>query len=228
MPHDIAFKVGDQIRCTTGKTGNGIIAGRCSDESKNIIYTVFTDFGNTTHLNEIEMLNSYELINQSPTLEEFYGEDSGDNVKRWLNDRLALVLEQTTGYKELLKCPKTSTQQFITEPTEGDVDREYLKDLERFSLVKKAGKAMGFTVDWSNNLGNWTRGEPYTKTDKRFNPLDNNDDAFEVMLALEISLTFRDNVATAYKSGNYFSSDADDKGAAVREAITLCAAHFGE
>lgn len=103
MPHDIAFKVGDQIRCPSGLTGNGIIAARRTEEGKNIIYTVFTDFGNTIHLSEIELLNRYELIEQSPTLEELYGEEVGDNVQRWLDDRLSLIVYQAVEYKEILK-----------------------------------------------------------------------------------------------------------------------------
>ena len=101
MPHDIAFKVGDQIRCPSGLTGNGIIAARRTDESKNITYTVFTDFGDTIQLSEIELLDQYVVINQDPTLEEMYGNKTGDNVERWLDARLWLVLEQAAQYKEL-------------------------------------------------------------------------------------------------------------------------------
>lgn len=112
------------------------------------------------------------------------------------------------------------------EPNHVDDDeREYL---QRFELVKKAGKAAGLTIQYSNNLGDWTSGEPYTKTDKHFNPLDRDDDAFWLLLKMEIDLVFHGDAVTAHKSTKYFTSDSSDKAAAVRQAITLCAAHLGE
>lgn len=101
--------------------------------------------------------------------------------------------------------------------------REYL---ETEKLVTAAGIPMGFKVTWSNNVGDFSRGEPYSKNDKRFNPLHRIDDAYEVMFKLEIDSAFdsKNLNVTASKNGKSYTFDGESKRDAFCKAVTHCAA----
>lgn len=111
-----------------------------------------------------------------------------------------------------------------------DEEIEKREKLETEKLVTAAGNAMGFNVTWSNNVGDFSRGEPYTPSDKRFNPLHNKDDAFEVMFKLEINITFDiENLSiTASKGGKHFTFSDESKREAFCKALTHLAAYLGQ
>lgn len=59
---------------------------------------------------------------------------------------------------------------------------------KRDRLILLAAESIGVKLTFSNNLGDWSRGEPYASNDKRFNPLSCIDDACEVAEKLSIDL----------------------------------------
>ncbi len=88
MPTDIAFKVGDQLRCINKMSGNGIVVARSAKDG-DITYTVFTDFGNIIgKISELDMLNQFEVIEVDPDYQ------SATPIHRWLIDRAELIKQQ--------------------------------------------------------------------------------------------------------------------------------------
>ena len=47
-------------------------------------------------------------------------------------------------------------------------------------LTISAAKSIGINLTYSNNSGQWSRGEPYTKSDISFDPIDSNRDCLEL------------------------------------------------
>ena len=109
-----------------------------------------------------------------------------------------------------------------------DEEIEHREYLETEKLVTAAGKAMGFNITYSDNVGDFSRGESYTPSDKRFNPLHHKSDAFEVMFKLEINISFNiESLSiTASKGEKHFTFSGESKQDAFCKAVTHLAASF--
>lgn len=59
-------------------------------------------------------------------------------------------------------------------------------------LLLSAAKAAGIRVQYSDNCGDFSIGEPYSKGEQRWNPLAFDKDAFRLMSSLRIYLVYPD------------------------------------
>lgn len=57
-------------------------------------------------------------------------------------------------------------------------------------LVLLAARSAGLKVQYSDNWGDFSIGEPYSRGEVRWNPLDFNDDAFQLMISLRLDIEF--------------------------------------
>lgn len=101
-------------------------------------------------------------------------------------------------------------------------------------LIMLAAKAAGLTIQYSNNFGDFTIGEPYSRGEYRWNPLDNDGDAFRLMVALSLDIVFDgpsgmrvDYVDDRGKLCTVEQLVLADLAAAVRRTIVRAAAELG-
>jgi len=59
-------------------------------------------------------------------------------------------------------------------------------------LLLLAAAAAGIKVQYSDNFGDYSIGEPYSKGEQRWNPLTSDKDAFRLMASLRIYLVYPD------------------------------------
>lgn len=102
-------------------------------------------------------------------------------------------------------------------------------------LVMLAAKAVGFMAQYSENFGDFSIGEPYSKNERRWNPLDFDGGALRLAVDLDMDVclsTFKKEVtAFLYCNGEIVSKTETfgaDKHAATRRAIVRAAAAIGE
>lgn len=57
-------------------------------------------------------------------------------------------------------------------------------------LLELAAKAVGIKAQYSDNFGDFSIGEPYSKGEVRWNPLDFDDDAFRLAAQLSLKVDF--------------------------------------
>jgi hypothetical protein len=110
-------------------------------------------------------------------------------------------------------------------------------------LLEKAAKAAG--IDVPKKLNNWlTYGDKYgfqwwnmdgTRTEKTFNPLNNDGDALRLAVKLQIQVTpgtYNKDEFSAFKAGggeaHEFRIYQQDEFASTRRAIVRAAAYIGE
>ena len=95
-------------------------------------------------------------------------------------------------------------------------------------LLELAAKAAGLSVQYSDNFGDFSIGEPYSPGEIRWNALTDDGDALRlaVKTQLEISI-FRDHVTAYHRSGWCDELFRDDAYAATRRAIVRAAAAIG-
>ena len=103
------------------------------------------------------------------------------------------------------------------------------------ALLPLAAKAIGLKVQYSNNWGDYSIGEPYSKNEQRWNPLEFDKDAFCLLVELEMTIDFQqDSVSVFSKLFDRFDIPpcirhfGDDKKQNTRIAIVQCAAEIGK
>ncbi|WP_439885637.1 hypothetical protein ACTACK_10510 [Pseudomonas syringae] len=103
-------------------------------------------------------------------------------------------------------------------------------------LILDAAKAAGISVQYSNNMGDFSNGEPYSKGEIRWNPLTDDADAFRLAVRLGLTVSPASgkggNISEVYRSSP--PQERIDKGraelhgedpmAATRRAIVRAAA----
>lgn len=106
-------------------------------------------------------------------------------------------------------------------------------------LILDAAKAAGLTVQWSDNCGDFTIGAPYSRDERRWNPLTDDADAFR--LAVKLGLTVatangsKGDIAEVYRNQSIVGRSDEgraelhgsDSLAATRRAIVRAAAALG-
>lgn len=119
----------------------------------------------------------------------------------------------------------------FSERLTGDIEMKTDKE-----LLILAAKAAGFEAQYSENFGDFSIGEPYSKNERRWNPLSFDGDALRlaVDLDMDVCLNKSREAVTAWgcygevglisKNENY----GNDKHAATRRAIVRAAAAIGE
>ncbi|WP_122408970.1 hypothetical protein [Pseudomonas viridiflava] len=104
-----------------------------------------------------------------------------------------------------------------------DIERE--RDAE---IISMAARAAGLSVQWSNNCGDFSIGEPYSRGEKRWNPLEFDQDAFRLAVQLKL---FPQMMNMGQEVGiedlDIFESFSPDPYAATRRAIVRAAAEVG-
>jgi hypothetical protein len=94
-------------------------------------------------------------------------------------------------------------------------------------LLEKAARAAGYTgFGYSNNFGDYSLGEPYSRTEARWNPLTNDADAFRLMVDLKLEVAVHETISGVINGnliGGSVHHDGDPR-AATRRAIVLAAA----
>lgn len=104
------------------------------------------------------------------------------------------------------------------------------------ALVPLAAKAIGLNVQYSNNSGDYSIGEPYSKNEQRWNPLEFDKDAFQLLVELEMSIDYQPHSVWVFSKFFHPFGDvypfvrhfADNKKLNTRIAITQCAAEIGK
>jgi hypothetical protein len=97
-------------------------------------------------------------------------------------------------------------------------------------LLEKAARAAGYTgFGYSNNFGDYSLGDPYSRTEARWNPLTNDADAFRLVvdLGVDLSISKKKKIVKAVNHKTeciIVSFKLGDKHAATRRAIVLAAA----
>ena len=120
------------------------------------------------------------------------------------------------------------------EKLEAGLASDLNRELE--ALLPLAGKAVGLSVQYSDNWGDYSTGEPYSKNEKRWNPLKFDEDAFQLLSELEMSVDFQHDSVWVFSKFFHPFGDvypfirhfADDKRQNTRIAITQCAAEIGK
>ncbi|WP_039754916.1 hypothetical protein [Chromobacterium haemolyticum] len=103
-------------------------------------------------------------------------------------------------------------------------------------LIEFAAKAAGIDVHYSDNWGDFSVGEPYSRDECRWNPLTDDGDALRLAAKLDIETgraLGNDWWAKHYASPNVFRESIErpdgsqDPSAAIRRAIVRAAANIG-
>lgn len=97
-------------------------------------------------------------------------------------------------------------------------------------LLEMAGKAAGLKVQYSNNFGDFSIGEPYSHGEIRWNPLTDDGDALRLMVKLKMCIYRTDAYLSARTSGGdqiEFIEMGEDPGVLTRRAIVREAARIG-
>ena len=100
-------------------------------------------------------------------------------------------------------------------------------------LLTLAAKAAGIKAQYSDNYGDFSVGEPYSKGEVRWNPLISDEDAFRLMTSLRIRLMYPDFeacgdsvLAMANETKHVAEQPLTAEG--YRRVIVLLAAKLGE
>ncbi|WP_433886936.1 hypothetical protein [Pseudomonas vranovensis] len=107
--------------------------------------------------------------------------------------------------------------------------------MEDKQLLELAAKAAGLKAQYSDNWGDFSIGEPYSKGEVRWNPLTFDHDAFRLMVALSLDVEFDGptGVRVNYVGGNGRLCTVEqlileDLAEAVRRTIVRAAAELGK
>lgn len=102
-------------------------------------------------------------------------------------------------------------------------------------LLAMAAKAAGIEAQYSDNYGDFSIGDPYSKGEVRWNPITDDGDALRLAANLRIGLGDRETTVTAfYRQGMSTGSvyveehDTTNKARATRRAIVRAAAEVGK
>lgn len=96
-------------------------------------------------------------------------------------------------------------------------------------LLELAAKAAGLKVQYSDNWGDYSIGEPYSKGEKRWNPLTDDGDALRLAVSIQLLVNVGDFMAYA-TDGEFKAeemSDGQDIYEATRRCIVRAAAEIG-
>lgn len=107
--------------------------------------------------------------------------------------------------------------------------------MDDHKLLELAAKASGLKAQYSDNFGDFSIGEPYTKGEKQWNPLTEDGDALRLAVQLKLQITpgtYNKDEFTAFHSGlgeaiEHWSA-LQDENAATRRAIVRAAAEIGK
>lgn len=108
-------------------------------------------------------------------------------------------------------------------------------------LLEMAAKAAGISAQYSNNVGDFSIGEPYSQGERRWNPLENDGDALRLAVKLYLDICFYRGFEEVIVQGEGTPDTptslgevievrepfGEDIPAAVRRAIVRAAAEIG-
>lgn len=107
--------------------------------------------------------------------------------------------------------------------------------MEDRELLEVAAKAAGMKAQYSDNFGDFSIGEPYSKGEIRWNPLTDDGDALrlaaELRMTVDIGLWREEAQVRAYDKilgGMYHIDEKGDRLVASRRAIVRAAAEIGK
>ena len=110
-----------------------------------------------------------------------------------------------------------------------------MEQLTDDELLRLAAKSCGLSIVYSDNLGGFSIGIPYTGSDERWNPLDDDRDALRLAVALRLTISwdrFNDddyvNITPPHTHQGYDFIVDQDPNAAMRRAIVRTAAEIGK
>ena len=97
------------------------------------------------------------------------------------------------------------------------------KELSDLDVCIEIEKLKGFTLVYSDNLGDYSIGTPYAKDDRRFDPITDNALNLELRDEFEVVVDYNNLEVICYKSKSAFMTTTNftDK-SQINRAVCLC------
>lgn len=94
-------------------------------------------------------------------------------------------------------------------------------------LLEMAAKAAGILAQYSDNLGDFSIGEPYSRNERRWNPLTDDGDALRLAVKLKMDLDLDASGLGCIYVGMFSEESGQDPYEATRLVIVRAAAEIG-